>query len=910
MESDLSLLIVTKYRIPALRSRYVPRDALIRTLSSTADASLILVSAPAGYGKTSLLVEWSQTLLKESDAVAWYALDETDDDPLFFGEYITASLGAALGKKTNLEQLIRQLGSSTEIELRKVIPAWINAVTNFPGKVVLVLDDYHLITNPHIHSAIGYLLEYMPENLRLAIGSRVDPPFSLARLRARGKLLEFHAADLSFSTDEAFRFLNDSMRFDLPADMVNVLETRTEGWVAGLQLATLSLAGRSDRAAFIQSFGGSHRHMAEYLLTEVIDHQPEDIRTFLLMTSILERLNGALCDEITGREDGSAEILARLLRENHFIVALDDSGEWFRYHHLYREFLQKRLHETRPEWISSLHRRAATWFAARGYLREAVNHALLSNNWEFAADLVEQHGIPLMLRGEYATIHAWCAAFPEEIMQSHPTLCLLQGNALLFAYRRAYREPVEKRMSQVEQAAAQMNDSAIARLFNGQAAVTRAFLAAVTPDPAADPQQFFPLAQKAFDLISLDDPGRSAVTLASAYAWMALNETDQASSTLEEVRQLSGHTDNLYMIVEAAFHQARIAQIQGRLSEVTGICHQAAGEIDGYLAHPGEDLPAVGCLDIAEGCACLEMCDLESAEEKVSHGLTLIGRGMNPYYQMTGCLALFRLYTLRNNPRDALFSLERLADAWPDISFLTEGLRLLWNLKHTPRHAQIQSQVKNWCRQYESLTTGRDDVPVGYGPYAGTEVFYQARLVWIQLQIALGDLQHIRLELENLLWQADSGGLIQHVIELSLLEADILRQKEDSTGTLQAVGRALAAAEAHGFLTCFIEHKDLADFLSHAAVNGRYRGFIQRICEAGRVEQSALPQDLIEPLSQRELEVLKLIAQGASNRQIAAGLVISVGTVKSHINHILGKIGAENRTEAAARGRQLGLIRD
>ena len=450
------------------------------------------------------------------------------------------------------------------------------------------------------------------------------------------------------------------MRLELAPELVADLEARTEGWVAGLQLAALSLSGRSDKDGFIASFTGGNRHLVNYLLEEVVERQPEELQSFLLCTSILERLCGSLCDSILGRPSGGEAVLARLEQANLFVVALDDEADSDSVRpgvqpavYLFREFLQNRLHKSQPEGVVALHRAASEWHAQHGSLREAVQHALQTRDWDYAASLVEQHGVSMMLHSEFSAVYAWCGAFPEEVMRAHPALCLFQANALVIGYRRQNRGRIEARLQQVEQAAAALEDKQLAHLLIGQAATTRTAMAALTPDPAIDPREQFALAEGALAWLSADDPARSAIALTVGYAHMALQDAVAASKAMEEARQLSLACHNYFGIVEAVFHQARLAHSQGQLRRAAEICRQGQADISAILAHPDQELPAGGCLDIELGCVLLEQDRLEEAERSLLHGLDLIGWGMNPYYQMTACLALFRLREIQGHPAEA-----------------------------------------------------------------------------------------------------------------------------------------------------------------------------------------------------------------------------------------------------------------
>lgn len=768
------------------------------------------------------------------------------------------------------------------------------------------------------------------------------------------------AAELRFTTNEMARFLNEVMQLELSPEGITALEARTEGWIAGLQLAALSLSGRSDKESFISSFTGSHRYLVEYLLEEVVSRQSEQVQSFLLSTSILERLCAPLCDQLLGdsaRKDhggqgigdsdapaplspipfDSRAVLEYLEKANLFLVPLDDERIWYRYHHLFRDFLQTRLNKIQPERVTALHRAASEWHAVHGYLREAVRHALQTHDWDYAAALVEQHGISMMIEhSEFSTVYEWCTAFPEEVMRVHPALCLFQSNALVLGFRRQNRGRIEQRLQQVEQFAAALQDRQMGRLLRGQAATTRTILAAMAQDPAVDPREHFALAQRALDLLDEDDPARSAVTLSIGYAHMALHDPEAGYKSMEEARQLSLACHNYFGVVESTFHQARLAHNQGQLRRAAEICRQGRADIAALLAgvvpaNPDQELPAVGCLDIALGCILMEQDRLAEAEQALLRGLDLIGWGMNPYYQMTACVALFRLREIQGRSAAALEFLSRLEETWPDIAFCTRALRVMHTLRTTPDDPGTLAEAAAWCQDF-SASLGDEVPPPGMGPFGAAEAYYLAYLAWVRAQIAAGKPQAAHSYLERQLELADAHGLANRVIELSLLEAQAWRAEGDDKRAWAALERALLVAQPAGYVRIFDQGLTLTRLLVEAAHRGIFRGIyydsIGRILAAigipatvssGREGEAALPGAAArssqapclesgEQLSERELEVLRLMAQGASNQAIAEQLVITVGTVKSHINHILGKLDAHNRTEAVARARGLGLL--
>ena len=917
-DDAVSPLILTKIRVPAPRPRIVPRARLLEPLNLETGTALVLFCAPAGYGKSTLLTEWSQSLSQADIAVAWYALDLSDNDPILFASYLAASLTHALGSIPELVHASQLLRSSPELDWQRILPIIINAVAAIDRDCVLIFDDYHVINTPAIHSGIAFLLEHLPANMHVVIGSRSDPPLSLARLRARRQLLELRASALRFTTEETASFLNDVMRLELTPELIAQLKERTEGWIAGLQLAALSLAGRADKADFIGSFTGSHRYLVEYLMEEVVGRQPETIQSFLRTTAILDRLCGPLCDALPGESSGSAALLAQLEQTNLFVVALDDEGYWYRYHHLFRDFLQTQLRTTQPERVADLHRAASEWYAAHDFWREAVQHAFQTTDWEYAATLVEQHCFTLIMHSDIATIYEWCSAFPEEVMQTHPLLGLHQCWAWVFSFRRQNRSKIEARLQQVAQAVAFIEDAQVIRMLTEQAAVIQSFLR-MAPDPAINPRADLILAQRTLDSYSTDDPGRFSTLLTTAYIHLALHEAQSAQAAYEAARQIALNERLYFGIAESTFNLARLAHSEGQLRRAAALCREGQADIAALLAHPEQDLPAVGSLDIALGCVLLEQDQLVEAEQHLLRGFELIGGGLNPNYLFTACVALFRLGEIQGRSAEALAYLTRLEESWPDVAFCTRGLRIEQALRSAPQDSTTRAEAGAWCEDFASALRERV-VPFGLGPFGAAEVYYLSTLSWIQAQIAMGNAPATQAYLKQQLELAETHGLKNRVIELLLLDALAARSTGDDQRTWAMLERALVLAQPEGYVHSFDQGIALNQLLKEAIKRGMMTDYIARLLTVlhhearpmGGVDQSSVAGPVIlesgERLSERELEVLRLMAGGASNQTIADQLVITVGTVKSHINHILGKLEARNRTEAVARARERGLL--
>jgi LuxR family transcriptional regulator, maltose regulon positive regulatory protein len=422
-------LVFTKLRPSQARPNLVARPRLTARLEREASRKLTLISAPAGFGKTTLLVEWLKEREDGDQSVAWVSLDEGDNDPVRFLSYLVAALRRTLGEGFG-EGVLAVLRSPGPPHMEAVLGAFVNELVDLPGEIAVVLDDYHV-------------LEHLPPNVHLVISSRIDPPLQLSRLRTRSQMTELDAADLTFTSEEAASFLNTVMGLDLSAEDVAVLEERTEGWIAGLQLAALSMRHRKDVSGFIRSFSGSHRDVLDYLAEEVLERQLGQVREFLLETSIAEHLTGTLCDAITGRDEGQ-QMLERLERDNLFVIALDDERHWYRYHHLFAEFLRGRLMRERPESTGELHLRASGWYEDNGHLPEAVGHALSAPDHDLAARLIEEGFEGAVERGEGTTALRWLEALPTEAKRLRPRLFVEHAVALVITGRPDDAEPLLK----------------------------------------------------------------------------------------------------------------------------------------------------------------------------------------------------------------------------------------------------------------------------------------------------------------------------------------------------------------------------------------------------------------------------------------------------------------------------------
>jgi LuxR family maltose regulon positive regulatory protein len=925
----ISSLILTKLRPPAPRSRTIWRDRLLQKLTLEPNVDLVLVCAPAGYGKTTLLVDWTCHLHQVGITICWYSLDESDNHPITFGTYLIASLEQALGTDCGLAPVYQVLRASTETDLLTLLPAVINTLCDTDQQIALVLDDYHLIRTPLIHQAVEFLISHRPENFHIAIGSRSNPAFPLALWRARGRLVELRASDLRFIDEENKLFLCDSMQLDLPDELITRLADQVEGWPAGLQLAALSLANHMPHEHTVLPFTGGHQQQAEFLLNEVINHLPEEVQSFLLETSIFERMNAAVCDAILGIEN-SANIFVQLEQANLFIVALDDGGSgengttWYRYHHLFRNFLSTWLTISQPTHALVLHRAAAKWFAAHGLLYEGAYHAFRSGDWSFAATFAEQHSFTLIIHSDIATINEWCSSFPETVMSNRPMLCIFQALALAYRFQGKYRNLVEARLHQASLAMGNLVTPEESTGVHELTAVVHTFLAMI-PDHQADANQQLVLSQSHLAGYPPGDSGRFPWLLIAGYAHQALNCLEEAKRTIEEALPLALHSGLFFGMVEATFHLARLAFSQGRLTDSLDICQNGQAEFTILSNQSGLVLPALGSLEVARGCILLEQDHLDEAEQHLRQGIDRMGLGMNPYYLMTAFLALARVYEMQGRLVDAIACFDRLDTLWPDIQRITQGFRVLARLRSTPEKVGVQEAARDWLNNYHAALG--DSLPIfGLGPVGAAEGYYQSNLNWMRLQILLNQPQAVQTYLDSHLRLAQSKGLVGREIELTLIQAQMYHQQDQTGPALTALNQAVALSRPRGYVRVFDQSAILDDLIHIAVQQGDRSNYLRLVLSAIRrsrrsgigensspspqrdVYEDILEVKWVERLSQREIEVLRMVAAGASNQEIAERYVITIGTVKSHIHHIFSKLNVCSRTEAVAQARKLGLM--
>jgi LuxR family maltose regulon positive regulatory protein len=837
-------------------------------------------------------------------------LEEADNDPARFLAYLVTALRSGLGEGIG-EGVLASLRSPESPSVATVVGALINELANVRHEVTIALDDYHVIHAKPVHEATSFLLEHLPENVHLVISGRADPPLPLAKLRARNQVTEIRAADLRFTTEEATSFLKGVMRLTLSAADVATLEEITEGWIAALQLAALSMRDREDVSGFVETFSGSNRHVLDFLAEEVLERQPEGVREFLLRTSVLERMSAPLCAALTGRNDGQ-QMLERLEHDNLFVIALDDERRWYRYHHLFADFLRSRLQREQPEGIRELHRRAATWYELNGWISEAVRHALAAQDHDRAADLVENVARKMWNRGEVMTLLGWLEVLPEEARRRRPQLLLQYSAALLWVGRLDDVEPLLREIERAVGVSEQGRDvglqpgadEPLRQVLLGGVAATRSWHAYLK----GEPHSAIALAHRALALLPEKDLElRTFAAFRLADAYRTADDLEAASTAFAETAELGRAAGHDFLVLKAMSRQAKLQMVQGRLRKADHVLRHALGFAD---ERGGDSLPATGEVKVVIGELLYEWDELEVAACRLKEGIRLSERMGQLDTLVDGYVALSRLEMAQGNAESALES------AWEANSLAQRsgaGEEIVeaaaWNARLHLARSDVTAAVLELER-----TAGATVVSVPM--VRETEQIARARLT-----IARGEHDEALRLLEELRESAEVAGRTGKLIEILTLRALALWEGSKRVQAVDTLMRALTLAEPEGYVRTFVDEGAALGELLSATLEARQRGYPDTATQiparylakllAILAQESAAPsagEGLSEPLSERELEVLALIAAGKSNGEIASSLFVSLSTVKTHINNLYRKLGARSRTHAIARARELDLI--
>ena len=874
-----SNLLQTKLYVPRLRPSFVPRPFLIEKLNRGLHRKLTLISAPAGFGKTTLVSEW---IAEEKRPFAWLSLDEGDSDLARFLAYFIAALQTV---EPSLGQgVLGMLKSPQFPPIESVLTTLINEIAAITQEFALVLDDYHVVNTPSIDQALTFLLAHLPLQMHLVITTREDPNLPLARLRVRGQLTELRIADLRFTRDEAASFLRQMMGLDLSEQNIAALETRTEGWIAGLQMAALSMRGHQDDAAsFIQSFSGSHHFVLDYLVEEVLQQQSASVQKFMLQTAVLNQLTGSLCNALTGADD-SQEILESLERANLFLVPLDKERRWYRYHHLFADLLRQRLQQRSEEFdIPELHIRASQWYEANGRELEAFHYAAVANDVERAVHLIEGNGLPLYFRGEVIPVRQWLESLPEAEFKARPSLWVTYASVLTLTGR--LHDNIEDILQTAETALQNAaHDDKTDDLF-GQIAAIRAMLGV----PKNQVETIITQSHRALKLLNSNNaPMRTTTSWTLGYAYQVQGDRVAASRAFEETIIQSQKSGNIMTEIAAA-------TCLGQIQETENQPHQAEASFKQILQLMG-DPPWPAACEACVGLARIhyQWNDLEMAEQYGQQGLELAWQLENVDTPAACGLLLARVKLAQGDATGALAALaeadqfvqKRQFDHWVGALTAVRIQTLLYQGNLTAAAQLVETQ----------------DLPLS-----------QARVHLAQgnPSAALAVLEPVRRQAEAKKWADEQ----LRVMVLQALAYDAVGKSE--TG-IQILSEALALAVPGGLIRPFIdEGAPMARLLYEALAQGIEPGTVHQLLAAfptANFEPTlpstppAVETGFIEPLSEREIEVLQLIAEGLTNQEAANRLYLSLHTVKVHARNIYSKLGVKNRTEAVAKARALGII--
>ncbi len=905
-------LLETKLYVPRSRGG-LPRPRLSERLDRGAASKLMLVSAPAGFGKTTLLTEWlaaGPAGRAGERLAAWLSLDRGDNDPVSFWTYVIAALRTAAPGVGETALALLQAPQPPAIET--VLTVLLNDLGAVAGDIVLVLDDYHVIDARDVQDEMAFLLDHLPAGLHVVIASRADPALPLARLRARGELAETRAAELRFTPDEAAAYLNERMGLRLTARDVAALEGRTEGWIAALQLAALSMQGRDDVAGFIAGFAGDDRHVVDYLVEEVLQRQPGHVQAFLLQTCILGRLSGPLCDAVTGQGGGKA-MLAGLDRGNLFLVPLDDRRQWYRYHHLFADMLQVRLLDEQPGQVPDLHRRASAWYQHNGEPSEAIRHALAARDYGRAADLAEL-AIPAMRRTrQEATLRGWLKAIPDEAVRVRPVLSVAFAGALLAV---GELMGVESRLRDAEQRldatiairegpSAPSGEVVVAddeefRRLPAMVEVYRAYLALARSDVLGTVRH----ARRALDL----SPEEDHLVRASAAGFLGLaswasGDLEAGHSAYAECMAGLRRAGYIADIFGCAIALADMWLAQGRLGEAMRTYEQALQRVP----EPGGPVLR-GTADMYVGMSEVdrERDDLPAATRHLLTSQELGEHAGLPQNQYRWRVAMARVREAEGDlggALDLLNEAERLytGDMFPNVRpvpalkarvWIAQG-RLGEALGWAREQGVSVDDDLSYLREFEHITLARVLLARYEGERAEHSLHEAARL------------------LERLLLAADEGGRTGRVIEILVLQALAHQRLGDIPAALACLGRAVTLAEPEGYVRVFVdEGPPMASLLKAAAKQGTARNnYVRRLLAAVSETGHDRPveQALIEPLSERELDVLRLLGTELDGPAIARELMVSLNTMRTHTKNIYAKLAVTNRRAAIRRAAELGL---
>ncbi len=902
-------LLATKLRVPPLARHALRRDRLVDALEQGITGyRLALVAAPAGYGKTTLLAQWAHAT---DLAVAWLSLGEEDDDVERFFRYLLRAWEDA--QPGVMDSPLGVLLGSMMPDSKAVLSAFINTADDAPRDTVFVLDDYHLIEEPAIHDALTFLLDHLPQTLHFVLACRGEPPLPLARYRARRQLLELGPQDLNFSADETEAFLNENMGLELAEDDTRRLQGELEGWVAGLQLAALSLQQRRDEGRR-PLISGRHRFIADYFGEDVLAQLPENTRRFLLQTAILERLCGPLCDAVTGGEGGQA-MLETLERENLFLAPLDESREWFRYHRLFADFLREEGKRRLSGELAALHRRAAWWYLEHDLPEPAFQHALAGDDAELVIRIIERYLNIMLNSGELKIVMRWLDSLPAAWFSAHPVLDLARAGTLAYtgAFDAGLRsiDDVEQRLTLVE--------GEDARWQLAMVKAVRCFMACVQNDVA----QAEVLAYQALpDLREESLSFRASIYHALGDSYRRNGRWEEAKACYLKVpRVIDVPGFHLQAVIQSAHVFGALADLellQGRLRNAAGYWKKALAAIQEQESWGRIELPVIGWVYIRMAEILYEWNELEEAATQLARGLERAKLGGDPQTLIAGYLLAGRLKLTAGDLEAAGERLEHARPLienapFPDWVSRFERFQLEFWLAQDRLRAAVDWADEAVHGEDSRLQDRRPTTRLS--STAAVTTNEETQLAIARALIVKGDgpsIERVLALLERLLEAAEAEGRMAVLVEALALQALAHWRRNEEASAMTSLEHALRLAEPEGYLRLFVDlGLPMARLLQEARSRDVLPEYVQALLEAfgqGPALATTEYEMLPEPLTPREQDVLELLAAGLTNREIAEELVVSPETVKKHAGNIYGKLGAGNRTEAVARARELDLL--
>lgn len=891
-------IISTKLSVPSLRSRVILRPRLLQKLNQGLECGFVLISAPAGYGKSTLLTTWASRL--ESPPL-WYSLDERDNDPSRFFNYLAAALRPVAPEIDNRLNPIPGLNPSTDIDY--LLTALINELSQATKPFRLVLDDYHEIQNQAVHQAVSFLLEHRPAALHLVIATRADPPLPLAKLRARSCLVELRMNDLRFTVEEAADFLSHTMGLKVqPADADHITQ-RTEGWIAGLQMAALSMQNSDDVSAFIEALSGNQHYIFDYLLEEILAKQPPEIHQFLLHTSILENLSAPLCDALLCGDLHSPQtrpasiILEQLEHANLFIIPLDHEQRWYRYHPLFAELLRGYLQKNHPEMIPDLHTRASTWFEEQGLISNAIQHSFAANDWEGVVKLISANIFALLEQNELNNVARQIETVMKETNRARPWLLI--GRAWLVAYT-GQLSLVEPILVQAESEIDNLNSEVELQTLGGHIAAIRAYIYWI-----GDKREIAAKAALAA-LEWLPENDRLIRCQAATLLGLTLYDFNDREKALVQALGYARETIASHVTIFAQGCWAWLLSMQGKLHEAHSACLEAIESSQSANIH--QPLPTLSHVYSALSAVLREWDDLEGALRYAKLAVDLARR-----WEQADALH-FALDTLGY----ALFASGNFEEAF---AISHQARRVAERTSNWFEEITLSQEIE-WYLVQNNLDAAVNRLQAAHLDVIGPEILsldsFKSPLLpfaYIQIFLAKKEYSKALAWIAPLIKQAEQKGIGHYLIRYLILQALAYHGMRQDTQALASLKRALTLAAPGGYVRSFLqEGSKMQALLSQARDTGIMPQYVDSLLANFEHTAKTHPGEgshqpgLVERLSEREMEVLKLLGQGCTDKKIAESLVIARETVHKHLKNIYGKLDVHSRTEAIARARELSLL--